>query len=73
MKKMIMITMMIMMMKIMIMITFMMLKEKPKDVAKLKEFIAKCRNKDGGYGVAPGQPSNISGTYFASIVLYWLK
>lgn len=56
-----------------VMRAFMMLKEKPKEFAKLKEFIAKCRNKDGGYGVAPGLPSNISGTYFASIVLYWLK
>lgn len=56
-----------------VMRAFMLLKEKPKDVAKLKEFIAKCRNKDGGYGVAPGLPSNLSGTYFASIVLYWLK
>ena len=52
---------------------FHMLGEKPKDVAKLKELVAKCRNKDGGYGVAPGQPSNISGTYFAGIILYWLK
>jgi hypothetical protein len=56
-----------------VMRAFMMLKEKPKDAAKLKEFIAKCRNKDGGYGVAPGQPSNISGTYFAGIIYYWLK
>jgi hypothetical protein len=56
-----------------VMRAFMMLKEKPKDAAKLKEFIAKCRNKDGGYGVAPGQPSNISGTYFAGIIYDWLK
>jgi hypothetical protein len=56
-----------------VMRAIMMLKEKPKDVAKLKEFIAKCRNKDGGYGVAPGQPSNIAGTYFAGIIYYWLK
>ena len=50
---------------------FHMLKEKPDD-PKLRAFIAKCRNADGGYGVAPGQPSNISGTYFAGIILYWL-
>ena len=56
-----------------VMRAYMMLKEKPKDVAKLKEFVAKCRNKDGGYGIAPGQPSNISGTYFAGIVVHWLK
>ena len=52
---------------------FMMLKEKPADVAALKEFIAKCRNRDGGYGVAPGQPSTVSGTYFAAIILHWLE
>jgi hypothetical protein len=51
--------------------TFMMLKEKP-DEAKLRAFIAKCRNADGGYGVAPGQSSTVSGTYFAGIVLHWL-
>lgn len=56
-----------------VMRAFHMLKEKPKDVAKLKEFVTKCRNKDGGYGVAPGQPSNISGTYFAGIIYNWLK
>jgi prenyltransferase beta subunit len=50
---------------------FHMLKEKPDD-AKLRGFIAKCRNADGGYGVAPGSPSNMSGTYFAGIILYWL-
>jgi prenyltransferase beta subunit len=49
-----------------------MLKEKP-DVAKLREFIAKCRNADGGYGVAPGDKSSVGGTYFAGIVLHWLE
>ena len=38
----------------------------------LRTFIAKCRNEDGGYGVAPGQPSNLSGTYYAAIIRYWL-
>ena len=56
-----------------IMRAFHMLKEKPSDVAALTGFIAKCRNKDGGYGVAPGQPSSASGTYFASIILHWLE
>lgn len=55
-----------------VMRAFHLLKEKPKDVAKLKEFVAKHRNKDGGYGVAPGQPSNVGGTYYAAIVGYWL-
>jgi len=48
-----------------------MLKEKPDD-AKLRAFVAKCRNADGGYGVAPGQKSTVGATYFASIILHWL-
>jgi prenyltransferase beta subunit len=56
-----------------VMRAFYLLKEKPKDVAKLKEFIGKCRNSDGGYGVAPGQRSTVSGTYFAAVVGYWLE
>ena len=48
-----------------------MLKAKP-DGTKLREFIAKCRNADGGYGVAPGSPSAVSSTYFAAIILHWL-
>jgi prenyltransferase beta subunit len=55
-----------------VMRAFHMLKEKPADVDALKTFIAKCRNKNGGYGVAPGQESTVSATYFASIILYWL-
>ena len=54
-----------------VMRAFFMLKEKP-DEAKVRAFVAKCRNADGGYGVAPGQPSNAGGTYFASIILHWL-
>jgi prenyltransferase beta subunit len=50
---------------------FHLLHSKP-DAAPLRAFVAKCRNADGGYGVAPGQPSTVSGTYFASIILYWL-
>lgn len=52
---------------------FHMLKERPGDVEKLKGFIAKCRNKDGGYGTAPGQESSASGTYFSAIILHWLE
>jgi prenyltransferase beta subunit len=55
-----------------VMRAFHLLKEKPKDVGKLKEFFAKCRNADGGYGVAPGQPSTVSGTYYAAVVSKWL-
>ena len=49
-----------------------MMKAKPGDVAKLRAFVAKCRNADGGYGVAPGQPSNVGATYYAAIVAKWL-
>ena len=49
-----------------------MLNAKPARVDALKDFIAKCRNADGGYGVQPGKPSTVSGTYFAGIILHWL-
>ncbi len=49
---------------------FSMLKEKP-DLARLREFVSKCRNADGGYGPTPGQPSTASATYNAAIVLHW--
>lgn len=52
---------------------FMMLKAKPADPDGVRSFVAKCRNADGGYGVAPGQPSSVGGTYFAAIVHHWLK
>lgn len=56
-----------------VMRAFHLLKEKPKDVANLKEFQATCRNKDGGYGAAPGQPSSVSGTYYVAVIGYWLE
>jgi prenyltransferase beta subunit len=55
-----------------VMRAFYLLKEKPKDVAKLREFIAKCRNADGGYGVKPGEKSTVGGVYYAAIVTRWL-
>ena len=51
---------------------FHMLKAKPREADRLRGFIARCRNEDGGYGVTPGQPSNVSGTYYACILLHWL-
>jgi prenyltransferase beta subunit len=39
----------------------------------LREFIAKCRNADGGYGVQSAKPSQVSGTYYAGIILAWLN
>ena len=56
-----------------VMRAFHLLKEEPADVAKLKEFLAKHRNADGGYGATPGQPSTVSGTYYVAIVEYWLS
>jgi hypothetical protein len=50
---------------------FHMLKEQPNAEA-CRAFLAKCRNADGGYGVAPGQPSSVAGTYYAGSVLHWL-
>ncbi|MGH7171163.1 MAG: prenyltransferase/squalene oxidase repeat-containing protein, partial [Gemmataceae bacterium] len=51
---------------------FHMLKSKPRDAERLRRFIARCRNDDGGYGVAPGRPSSVSDCYFAAIILHWL-
>jgi hypothetical protein len=51
---------------------FMMLKAQPKSVEGMRSFVAKCRNEDGGYGPAPGEPSNVTATYFAAIILHWL-
>jgi prenyltransferase beta subunit len=49
-----------------------MLKSKPDGTDRLRRFIGRCRNEDGGYGVAPGQRSSVSGCYFAGIILHWL-
>ncbi|HEY7424584.1 MAG TPA: prenyltransferase/squalene oxidase repeat-containing protein [Gemmataceae bacterium] len=55
-----------------VMRAFHMLKTQPERAGRLRDFIARCRNDDGGYGVAPGQPSNVSGCYYAGIILHWL-
>jgi prenyltransferase beta subunit len=49
-----------------------MLKARPTAAEMCREFIASCRHADGGYGVAPGEPPTVSGTYFAGILLHWL-
>ena len=56
-----------------VMRAFHMIKGQPTDVSALKGFMARCRNKDGGYGVTPGQQSTVSGTYFAAIIRHWLE
>lgn len=52
---------------------FVMLKARPANVDGLRAFVAKCRNDDGGYGISPGEPSNVSATYFAAIITHWLN
>jgi prenyltransferase beta subunit len=55
-----------------VMRAFYVLKQKPKDVAKLRAFLGECRNADGGFGVQPGQKSGVSGTYYYAIITKWL-
>jgi hypothetical protein len=52
---------------------FVMLKARPDRFEDVRTFVAKCRNDDGGYGIAPGQASSVGGTYFAAIITHWLK
>lgn len=55
-----------------VMRAYVLLKERPKDRTGMRAFIDKCRNVDGGYGVKPGDPSTVAGTYFAATILKWL-
>jgi prenyltransferase beta subunit len=48
------------------------LKDRP-DVAKLREYLAKCRGADHGYGPAPGQPATANATYYALTMLSWME
>jgi hypothetical protein len=56
-----------------VMRAYYLLKEAPKLAEKVRAFVAKCRNADGGYGAVPGQPSTMSGVYYAAIVTKWLN
>jgi prenyltransferase beta subunit len=56
-----------------VMRAFVMLKALPDDVEGIRTFVEKCRNKDGGYSLAPGGESNVSACYFAAIIHHWLK
>ena len=56
-----------------VMRALMLLKEKPKDVKKLREFIAAHRNKDGGYATKPGEASSMSGVYYCTVITKWLN
>lgn len=55
-----------------VMRALMLFKASPKDVKKLREFIASHRNTDGGYSTTPGEKSVVSGTYYATIITKWL-
>jgi prenyltransferase beta subunit len=55
-----------------VMRALMLAKEKPKDAAKLREFLSKCRNSDGGYAVSPGEASSMSGVYYFAYVTKWV-
>jgi hypothetical protein len=56
-----------------VMRAFMLMKKPPTDPAGVRKFLASCRNPDGGFGVRPGEPSSISGVYFAAIISKWLE
>jgi hypothetical protein len=49
-----------------------MLKERP-DEARLLDYIARCRQPDGSYSNTPGGPGSLGTTYFATIILRWLR
>jgi acetyl esterase/lipase len=55
-----------------IMRCFFMLNERP-DLEKLRGFIARCRQSDGGYAVQPGAEADPSGAYYATTILRWVR
>jgi prenyltransferase beta subunit len=55
-----------------VMRALMLLKEKPKDLKKLREFVDSHRNADGGYATKPGEKSTMSGVYYAAAISKWL-
>lgn len=55
-----------------VMRAFVLLNERPKERGKMRAFLARCRNADGGFGTAPGEKSGTGGTYYFAIVTKWL-
>lgn len=55
-----------------VMRALMLLRVKPKDVQKLRDFIESHRNGDGGYATKPGDKSSASGVYYCVTVSKWL-
>ena len=41
--------------------------------ARLLDYIARCRQADGSYAIAPGGPASLGATYFAAIMMRWLR
>ena len=56
-----------------VMRVFMLLKEKPKNRRAIIKYLAYSKNADGGFGVAPGEPSTMSGTYYFAAISKWLE
>jgi pimeloyl-ACP methyl ester carboxylesterase/prenyltransferase beta subunit len=56
-----------------IMRCFFMLKEKPDDLDGLLRFVARHRQADGGYGQGASAPSDLSSTYYATIMTRWAR
>jgi len=55
-----------------IMRAFFMMKEKP-DLARLRGYLARHRQSDGGYGPNPGAAADPGATYSCSIMGYWAR
>jgi hypothetical protein len=56
-----------------VMRALMLLRVKPKDVSKLREYLESHRDKDtGGYATKPGDKPSMSGVYYSVIVSKWL-
>ncbi|MBL8824345.1 MAG: hypothetical protein JNJ77_17290 [Planctomycetia bacterium] len=49
------------------------LEAQPDRPTELRAFIEKCHHASGGYGVKPGDPPTLHGTYYAAVVTSWLN
>ena len=49
-----------------------MLKAKP-DLARVRAYVARHRQSDGGYSATPGGVADVGGTYFGSVISYWAR
>src|SRR5262249_35691321 len=51
---------------------FFMIRERP-DLDRLRSFLARHRQADGGYAPEPGQAANLGSTYFCTIMSRWAR